>query len=125
MQGEAGTVRIAAVGDLHCPRTTTQDLQVLFDALADHADVLLLCGDLTDYGKPEEARELAQQLPDSRRLPALAVLGNHEYECGQHKEVADILTGQGVTILDGTATVIKGIGFAGVKGFCGGFGERA
>jgi Icc-related predicted phosphoesterase len=125
MAGEQRTVRIAAVGDLHCPRTTSQDLQVLFDALADLADVLLLCGDLTDYGKPEEARELAQQLPDPRRLPALAVLGNHEYECGQQKEVADILSGQGVTVLDGTATVVKGIGFAGVKGFCGGFGERA
>ena len=125
MPDEQRTVRIAAVGDLHCPRTTAQDLQVLFDALADQADVLLLCGDLTDYGKPEEARELAQQLPDPRRLPALAVLGNHEYECGQHKEVADILSGQGVTVLDGTATVVKGIGFAGVKGFCGGFGERA
>jgi len=125
MPGEQRTVRIAAVGDLHCPRTTSQDLQVLFDALADLADVLLLCGDLTDYGKPEEARELAQQLPDPRRLPALAVLGNHEYECGQQKEVADILSGQGVTVLDGTAAVVKGIGFAGVKGFCGGFGERA
>ncbi len=125
MPGEQRTVRIAAVGDLHCPRTTSQDLQVLFDALADLADVLLLCGDLTDYGKPEEARELAQQLPDPRRLPTLAVLGNHEYECGQQKEVADILSGQGVTVLDGTATVVKGIGFAGVKGFCGGFGERA
>jgi len=125
MPGEQRTVRIAAVGDLHCPRTTSEDLQVLFDALADLADVLLLCGDLTDYGKPEEARELAQQLPDPRRLPALAVLGNHEYECGQQKEVADILSGQGVTVLDGTAAVVKGIGFAGVKGFCGGFGERA
>jgi len=125
MPGEQRTVRIAAVGDLHCPRTTSQELQVLFDALADLADVLLLCGDLTDYGKPEEARELAQQLPDPRRLPALAVLGNHEYECGQQKEVADILSGQGVTVLDGTAAVVKGIGFAGVKGFCGGFGERA
>jgi len=125
MSSEQGSVRLAAVGDLHCPRTSSQELQVLFEALADQADVLLLCGDLTDYGKPEEARELARQLPDARRLPALAVLGNHEYECGRHQEVIDILSDQGVTVLDGTAVVVKGIGFAGVKGFCGGFGERA
>jgi Icc-related predicted phosphoesterase len=125
MSTEQGSVRIAAVGDLHCPRTSSQELQVLFEALADLADVLLLCGDLTDYGKPEEAREFARQLPDARRLPALAVLGNHEYECGRHQEVIDILSEQGVTVLDGTAVVVKGIGFAGVKGFCGGFGERA
>jgi len=125
MSTEQGSIRIAAVGDLHCPRTSPQELQVLFEALADVADVLLLCGDLTDYGKPEEAREFARQLPDGRRLPALAVLGNHEYECGRHQEVIDILSEQGVTVLDGTAVVVKGVGFAGVKGFCGGFGERA
>ena len=125
MSTELGSIRIAAVGDLHCPRTSSQELQVLFESLADLADVLLLCGDLTDYGKPEEAREFARQLPDARRLPALAVLGNHEYECGRHQEVTDILSEQGVTVLDGTAVVVKGVGFAGVKGFCGGFGERA
>lgn len=118
-------VRVAAIGDLHCPRTSNEDLHVLFDALGDRADVLLLCGDLIDYGKPAEARQLAQQLPDPRKLPMLAVLGNHEFECGQQQEVANIFGGHGVTILDGTAVVVKGIGFAGVKGFCGGFGEHA
>lgn len=125
MTDDLGTMRVAAVGDLHYPRTSSEDLHALFDALADQADVLLLCGDLTDYGKPSEARQLAQHLPDARKLPILAVLGNHEFECGQHQEVVNILGGQGVAILDGTAVVLKGIGFAGVKGFCGGFGEYA
>ena len=55
----------------------------------------------------------------------LAVLGNHDYECEQQEELIKILSGSGMTILDGTAIEIKGIGFAGVKGFAGGFGDRA
>ncbi len=120
-----GTMRIAAVGDLHCPRTTAEDLAVLFKNLDREADVLLLCGDLTDYGKPDEARQLAQQLNEVRKIPVLAVLGNHEFESGQQAELTSILTASGVTVLDGTAVEIKGVGFAGIKGFCGGFGERA
>ncbi len=122
---EPASVRIAAVGDLHCPRTSAEDLKALFNGLLDRADILLLCGDLVDYGKPEEARQLAEHLSAVRRMPVLAVLGNHEYECGQESEVAAILTAHGVTVLDGTAVEVNGIGFAGVKGFCGGFGERA
>jgi Icc-related predicted phosphoesterase len=122
---KTGVVRIAATGDLHCPRTPGEELQALFHEIAEHADVLLLCGDLTDYGKPEEARQLVQYLGEVRRIPILAVLGNHEFECGQHEEVANILTGNGVTVLDGTAVEVKGVGFVGVKGFCGGFGEHA
>lgn len=118
-------VRLAAVADLHCPRTSGDELRALFADLVGEADVLLLCGDLTDYGKPEETRLLAQQLAELRKMPILAVLGNHEFECGQQDEVAQILTAAGVTVLDGTAVEHKGIGFAGVKGFCGGFGERA
>lgn len=122
---DAGTVRVAAVGDLHCPRTSTEDLRVLFHDLSDEADVLLLCGDLTDYGKPDEARLLMDQLAHVRPVPILAVLGNHEYECGKQEEVARIFADGGVTVLDGTVVEVLGIGFAGVKGFCGGFGERA
>lgn len=125
MMGENGTVRVAAVADLHCPRTSNEDLQALFKDLDHQADVLLLCGDLIDYGKPEEARQLAQHLSELRNIPVLAVLGNHEFECGQQTEIAGILAGSGVTVLDGTAIELHGIGFAGVKGFCGGFGERA
>jgi len=116
---------VAAVGDLHCPRTSSEELRALFQDLSNEADLLLLCGDLTDYGKSDEARLLADHLIHVRPLPIVAVLGNHEYECGQQDEVARILTDGGVTVLDGTAVELLGIGFAGVKGFCGGFGERA
>jgi Icc-related predicted phosphoesterase len=125
MSAERGTVRIAAVGDLHCPRTSEEELQTLFHRLAEDADVLLLCGDLTEFGRVEEARRLADHLAALRPLPILAVLGNHEFESGQEEAVSSVLTDHGVTILDGTAVEVRGIGFAGVKGFCGGFGERA
>jgi Icc-related predicted phosphoesterase len=119
------TIRLAAVGDLHCPRTSPEELHSLFAHVAEQADILLLCGDLTDFGNPDEARQLVQQLSVVGRLPILAVLGNHDYECGQHEELVKILSGSGMTLLDGTATEIKGIGFVGVKGFAGGFGDRA
>src|SRR5262245_13605712 len=122
--GQVGTVRLAAVGDLHCPRTSEEELRALFHDLAHEAHVLLLCGDLLDYGRPEEARLLAAHLGELRPMPVVAVMGNHEYECGHQEEVARILTDQGVTLLDGTAIELFGVGFAGVKGFCGGFGDR-
>lgn len=120
-----GMKRIAAVGDLHCPRTGEDTLRVLFDHIASQADVVLLCGDLTDYGKPEEAILLARALSALGRLPILAVLGNHDYECGVADEVTRILSDGGVRVLDGSSTEIDGVGFVGVKGFAGGFGERA
>jgi Icc-related predicted phosphoesterase len=118
------TKRIAAVADLHCPRTSGEVLKPFFTELATQADVILLCGDLTDYGKPEEAHALAQCLSGVGRIPTVAVLGNHDYECGQAEEVEQILCGSGVKILDGTSVEIDGIGFVGVKGFAGGFGDR-
>jgi Icc-related predicted phosphoesterase len=120
-----GKLRIAAVGDLHCPRHSGEVLHSLFISLPDHADVILLCGDLTDYGKPDEATLLVQHLQPVLRIPVLAVLGNHDYECGAHEEVQRILKTAGVTVLDGTGVEIEGVGFAGVKGFAGGFGDRA
>jgi Icc-related predicted phosphoesterase len=120
-----GIVRLAAVGDLHCPRTSAEELHGLFVEAAEQSDILLLCGDLTDFGRPEDARQLVQQISAVGRIPILAVLGNHDYECDQYEEVVRILNGSGIIVLDGTATEIKGIGFAGVKGFAGGFGDRA
>jgi Icc-related predicted phosphoesterase len=122
---ESGHLRVGAVGDLHCPRTSTEELRELFHDLPSVADVLLLCGDLTDYGKPDEARVLAEQLSLVRPVPVLAVLGNHEFECGKQEEITRILADGGVTVLDGTAVEVLGVGFVGVKGFCGGFGPRA
>jgi Icc-related predicted phosphoesterase len=118
-------VRVAAVGDLHCTKTSQGVLQPLFAAASANADVLLLCGDLTDYGLPEEARVLARELAMALRIPAVGVLGNHDYESGQHEEVVQILRDGGVVILDGEGCEVAGLGIGGVKGFGGGFGERA
>jgi Icc-related predicted phosphoesterase len=118
-------VRIAAVGDIHCTRTSQGALQPIFAAASASADVLLLCGDLTDYGLPDEARVLARELASALRIPAVGVLGNHDYESGQHEEVVQILRDGGVTILDGDGCEIGGLGIGGVKGLGGGFGERA
>lgn len=89
------------------------------------ADVLVLCGDLTDYGLPDEARVLARELGAAKTGPVVAVLGNHDYESGAADQVKAILGEAGVQLLDGDAREIQGVGFVGVKGLCGGFGERA
>jgi Icc-related predicted phosphoesterase len=119
------TLRIAAIGDIHVTKTSTGAFQPLFAQISDTADVLLLCGDFTDYGLPDEARILARELTTGMKLPVIAVLGNHDYEGGQAPEIRRILTEAGVTVLDGEATEIHGVGFAGVKGFAGGFGRGA
>jgi Icc-related predicted phosphoesterase len=121
---EKKIVRIAAVGDLHCTKNSHGMLQPLFSKVAQSADILLLCGDLVDYGQLEEAKVLARELA-SVKMPMLAVLGNHEFESGQTADVERVLGDAGVLFLDGDAIEVKGIGFAGVKGFAGGFGESA
>jgi Icc-related predicted phosphoesterase len=118
-------VRVAAVGDVHCTRTSQGALQPLFEQIDDSADVILLCGDLTDYGLPEEAQILVKELTTSLKIPVVAVLGNHDFESGQVQEVQSILRDAGIRILDGDGCEIHGLGFAGVKGFAGGFGSRA
>jgi Icc-related predicted phosphoesterase len=118
------SVRLAAVGDLHCPRTSPDILHALFSHANDRADILLLCGDLTDYGKPEEASTLAKLLAHVK-IPILAVLGNHDYESGKWEDVSRILGDAGVTLLDGDSRIHYDIAFTGVKGFAGGFGDRA
>jgi Icc-related predicted phosphoesterase len=89
----------------------------------EQADFLLLCGDLTDYGLPEEADILVSELAAAVTIPVVAVLGNHDYESGQHVEVCKILAAAGIQILDGEAVEIQGTGIAGAKGFSGGFGR--
>jgi Icc-related predicted phosphoesterase len=121
---DRSVVRIAAVGDLHCSKTSQGAFHSLFAQISDAADVLLLPGDLTDYGLPEEAAILAKEL-QALRIPAAAVLGNHDIESDKGGEVRQILTAAGITVLDGDACELQGIGVAGVKGFGGGFGRRA
>ncbi|HEY8257149.1 MAG TPA: metallophosphoesterase [Gemmatimonadales bacterium] len=117
------TVRVAAVGDLHFGRVEQGvPLRPLFAEVSERADVLVLCGDLTDTGSPDEARALARVL-SAVTIPIVAVLGNHDYESGKAGEVSKILCEAGVRMLDGEACEVEGIGFAGVKGFAGGFGR--
>jgi Icc-related predicted phosphoesterase len=118
-------LRIAALGDIHVSKTSHGAYQALFSQIGNTADVLLLCGDFTDYGLPEEARILARELTTAMNIPVIAVLGNHDYESGQQDEIRRILSDAGVTVLDGEATEVHGVGFAGVKGFGGGFGRGA
>jgi Icc-related predicted phosphoesterase len=116
-------MRLAAVGDLHVKKTSQGQLQPLLAPVNDHADVLLLCGDLTDYGLAEEAVVLVKELTAAVRIPIVAVLGNHDYESGHPQEVSRILGEAGIRILDGEAFEIHGVGIAGAKGFAGGFGR--
>jgi Icc-related predicted phosphoesterase len=120
-----GLVRVAALADIHLGRAGYgPPLQTLLGQVAEQADVFALCGDLTDRGEPEEARQLARSLT-AVGVPIVAVLGNHDHESGKVDEVRKILCDSGVQVLDGDAVEIQGVGFAGVKGFAGGFGRRA
>jgi Icc-related predicted phosphoesterase len=118
--------RVAAIGDLHYGRNAQSGtLQPLFTQISQSADILVLCGDLTDYGLPEEARALVKEMSGTLKIPAVGVLGNHDHESGQQQELKKIFADAGIAILDGDTVEIGGIGFAGIKGFAGGFGRRA
>ena len=115
-------VRFAAVGDIHATKDAAGNLRTFFAQASDAADVLLLCGDLTDYGTAEEAKVLADELAVVK-IPVVAVLGNHDYESGTHEAVVEALKHVGVRVLDGEAVEIEGVGIAGAKGFAGGYGR--
>lgn len=118
------TVRIAAVGDIHCTRTSQGAFQNLFGKVSEKADIFVICGDLTDYGLPEEAHILVKEFQGSVKIPIVAVLGNHDFESGKAEELKKIFIDGGIHLLDGEAVEILGLGFAGVKGFVGGFGRH-
>ncbi|MFC3356192.1 metallophosphoesterase family protein [Sphingobacterium zeae] len=111
---------IAALGDIHMNVNQQGKWKIAFEEISEKAKVLLLCGDLTDTGDEEEAELLASEL-QYVKIPVLAVLGNHDYEKGRHKQIRQILIDNKITVLDGEAIVVENIGFAGVKGFGGGF----
>jgi Icc-related predicted phosphoesterase len=119
-----GTVRLAAVGDLHVAEDSVGLLRPRFERLAEHADLLLLAGDLTHRGRPVEADVLCGELCDLS-IPIVAVLGNHDYHSDQHDEVARALRRAGTEVLEGDAIVVEvrgtRVGIAGTKGFGGGF----
>jgi len=122
MASENGKLRVAAIGDLHVMEDSVAPYRELFTEISGVADVLVLCGDLTNFGKTKEAEILAEDIRSSS-IPVLGVLGNHDYECGQPGKVCEILHSAGMIVLDEQAHEIEGVGFAGVKGFLGGFGR--
>src|SRR4051812_48833346 len=112
--------KIAAVGDLHGHEASAGIHKEFFEQVSENADVLLLCGDLSNHGLPKEAENLAHDLA-AASIPILAVLGNHDYEAGQIEEFKKILIAAKVKFLEDEPAEIEGIGFAGTKGFAGGF----
>jgi Icc-related predicted phosphoesterase len=116
-----GIVRIAAIGDVHCSPACRGSLHAILEQVAASADVLALCGDLTNHGLPDEAHALVHELSSLGAVPIVAVLGNHDYEAGQLEELRRILTDAGIHLLDGGHVEIKGVAFVGAKGFGGGF----
>jgi Icc-related predicted phosphoesterase len=122
---ETRVMRIAAVGDFHCGGAGHDaDLTDLFNDASRNADILLLLGDMTTHGEPDQVRDFARYLTGVE-IPMLAVLGNHDHETDQADEVSAVLQEAGVQVLDGDAVEIDGIGFAGTKGFGGGFGRHS
>jgi Icc-related predicted phosphoesterase len=113
-------MRIAAVGDLHCRADTRRNIAVALRGVDQEADVLLLAGDLTDHGTPEEALWLAEELSQIE-MEKCAVLGNHDFEGGQEAVVRKVLSDSGIHVLDGDPWTLNDLGVAGVKGFAGGF----
>ena len=122
MANDTRPLRVAAIGDLHVREDDSAPYREMFTEISNNANVLVLCGDLTNLGKTREAEILADDIK-SCAIPVLGVLGNHDYECGQPDKVCEILTGAGMKVLNEQAVEIEGVGFAGVKGFMGGFGR--
>jgi len=117
-------MRIAAIGDLHFARQGYDRFREQMSRVRDEADVLVLAGDLTNFGEPQEMESLINALL-RLRIATVAVLGNHDYESGHAGELMKMMTDQGIKVLDGTAYERDGVGFAGAKGFGGGFGRGA
>jgi Icc-related predicted phosphoesterase len=120
-------IRIAAVGDVHMDEDVLGRYRPALERLPEHADVLLLAGDLTRHGTEAEARCVAEEFGDLD-VPVIAVLGNHDYHSDQAPQVTKVLTDAGVTVLEGDGTVLRcgarRLGVAGVKGFGGGFAGK-
>jgi Icc-related predicted phosphoesterase len=115
-------MRVAATADLHFTPARFTALHDQLNRVRDEADVFVLAGDLTNFGRPDEMEPLLNVLV-RLRLPVIAVLGNHDYESDRQVELMRMLTQEGIKVLDGSAYERDGVGFAGTKGFVGGFGR--
>jgi Icc-related predicted phosphoesterase len=117
-------IRIAAAGDLHCAEPLRERVARAFDTLAGETDLVLLAGDLTTHGLPEQAAVLADACR-GLAVPVVAVLGNHDHHSGSADEVASVLRDAGVVVLDRDHVILgvgeSDVGIVGVKGFVGGF----
>jgi Icc-related predicted phosphoesterase len=117
-------IRLAALGDCHVGADTAGLLHPHLRHVDEHADALLVAGDLTKCGTANEARCFAAELRDVS-VPIYAVLGNHDYHAGENERVVDVLRDAGIRVLDGRTDVLEidgtTIGIAGTKGFGGGF----
>src|SRR5689334_24936777 len=111
-------MRIAATADIHFSPQSYDRIREPLTRVRDEADVLVIAGDLTNYGRPEEMHSLLNALV-RLRLPIVAVLGNHDYESGQEQELIKLMNTEGIKVLDGSSYEREGIGFAGAKGFVG------
>lgn len=115
--------RIAAMADLHIRETDKGKWVDCFKQIAANADILVIAGDLTDTGDEGEAAVLIEELKPCS-IPIICVLGNHDYEKGRHKLIRQMMINSNIHVLDGESVVVNGIGFAGVKGFGGGFDKH-
>jgi len=121
---EARRLRIAAIGDVHFDGSSTGALRETFAEANREADVLALVGDLTTHGRPDQVEAFISELKGVD-IPILCVLGNHDYEGDAAPVITQMLTDRDISVLDGDGVVIQGVGFAGTKGFAGGFGRGA
>jgi Icc-related predicted phosphoesterase len=117
-------IRVAATGDLHFGPDLAGTIRPQMEELAERADVLLIAGDVTRVGDPEEAAGLAKELA-GLDVPVIAVLGNHDYHSDRQGEITEVLEEAGIRILEGEAVTLSidgsTLGVAGAKGFGGGF----
>ncbi|HET6840443.1 MAG TPA: metallophosphoesterase [Candidatus Angelobacter sp.] len=115
-------MRIAATADIHFTPQSYDRLREPLSHVREEADVLVIAGDLTNYGRQDEMHSLLNALV-RLRVPIVAVLGNHDYESGQEQELMNLMTTEGIKVLDGSSYERDSVGFAGAKGFLGGFGR--
>jgi Icc-related predicted phosphoesterase len=115
-------MRIAATADLHYAAQRSTTLKEQLAPVRDQADLLIVAGDLTNFGQPDEMEPLVNVLV-RLRIPIVVVLGNHDYESGKESELMRMMSSEGIKVLDGTGYERDGVGFAGTKGFVGGFGR--
>jgi uncharacterized protein len=117
-------IRVAAAADIHCSEETRGEIESALARVDSDADLILLAGDLTTYGLPEQAAVLAD-IAHNLSAPIVAVLGNHDYHSDREGEITELLTAAGVTVLERSSTVLSvsdvSIGIVGAKGFIGGF----